>query len=357
MSDIDIRLPCGFKLKFYDFYSKNDIFECPFCTKHDIDKDQCLKMERNKLVMMKKNSLSKKIKFEECIKKFDLYKKDPKLQFDETYRHLENKIDLRREEIKLMINQQIDDHYEVLRQQIEEEKDQKFEEIMVKINQIEFIQEEIDNLEIENNLKLDLYKEFNSEYDIGINFIKNIVDDLTQVNFELEPIGICENVTTSFGELYLKEKTIILLDKEDIDDDCRSQATIQLVINDFSKLKDKENFEVDSENCMIRNLKWSSSVRFKNKKLQMGISVLGLTEKTQTVYATISFTIVHQVYQKKNYTKSFCYTFNLTKIAYGLEEFIELDKIMDPQNNFYNIKEDCIILETNIKAKLVKEDK
>ncbi|RNA43944.1 cold-shock DNA-binding domain [Brachionus plicatilis] len=75
---------------------------------------ECLNMAKNKLLIHDINLDLKKNIFTQCLKNFEIYKSDPKSFIDESYENLKNQLDIRLEEIKLIVDKKIDDYYDDL---------------------------------------------------------------------------------------------------------------------------------------------------------------------------------------------------------------------------------------------------
>ncbi|RNA43947.1 hypothetical protein BpHYR1_014627 [Brachionus plicatilis] len=210
MNDLSIVLPCGFSVKFNDIIYKSGIFQCPACKKHDITRQECLNMTKNKMLINEINLNLKWKKYEELMKELEKFKDDPKYYIDESFDSLKREVDLRREEVKDMINKKIDDYYDGLLEKIDIERNLKFKDLEERILQTE-----------------------------TLSFFKSDAD---------KNLEIC-------SKLDFFEKNIIKIDNE-IDDDSRTKATIQFTINNFSLLKDRKNFRICSKKCFLRNFEW-----------------------------------------------------------------------------------------------------
>ncbi|RNA39261.1 hypothetical protein BpHYR1_025645 [Brachionus plicatilis] len=247
-------MPCGFSAKSKDIFYRKGRFPCPVCKIHDITSEECLSMTRNKMLINEINLYLKKKNYEKLLKIFEKYKNDPQILLDESYDCLKKKIKSRQKEIKVMLNKILDGYSDDLLKKIDMERDLKLKDLAEKNQQIETL--DLVNLNHDKNLDIDsklvFYKKSKIEIDKGINLVKNIIGDLKEPKFKLTDSSDNIGVTKLFGELYLKEETFIYFNKEEIDDDSRSEATIKLIINNFSLLKDKKNFRVYSKKCIIR---------------------------------------------------------------------------------------------------------
>ncbi|RNA22329.1 hypothetical protein BpHYR1_014755 [Brachionus plicatilis] len=84
----------------------------------------------------------------------------------------------------------------------------------------------------------------------GISLLQNILDDLNKPKFKLTDGCDDIDIKNICGEFFLREKTKIIFDNLEIDDDSRTEATIQFTINNFSLLKDKKNFILYSKSVL-----------------------------------------------------------------------------------------------------------
>ncbi|RNA39254.1 ubiquitin carboxyl-terminal hydrolase 7 isoform X1 [Brachionus plicatilis] len=256
LDNLSIYLPCGFSVKYKDVFYSNGKFPCPVCKSHDMTSQECMKMDRNKLILIEKTCELKKNHYEELMIKLEDYKNDPKYYIDVSFGCLKRQIEHRREEVKAMI----DDYNDGLLEKIDMEKDLKlkeFEERIKNTNELDFIKLDVD-LNLDTESKIDLYQKNRKNIDNGISLVQNILDDFQEPNFKLI-VDDDIDIEKLFGELVSKDETIIILNEDEIDDDSRAEATIQLTINNFSLLKDK-NVDLYSKDCIVRNIKWCIAI-------------------------------------------------------------------------------------------------
>ncbi|RNA28815.1 Y-box factor -like protein [Brachionus plicatilis] len=193
MENINISLPCGFSAKYKDIFYNSDKFSCPVCKSNDITSQECLNMAKKKLLIHDINLDLKKNIFTQCLKNFEICKTDPKSFIDESYENLKNQLDIRREEIKLIVDKKIDDYYEDLLGIIKDEKEAKLNEFEVKIRQISSLAQEI------SDLKIDQTANIIQKLDIINNYcVNNCI--FNQGNDDWD-------VTNLFGKLDWKEET------------------------------------------------------------------------------------------------------------------------------------------------------
>lgn len=118
IKDISICLPCGFlvceKHLRIDFAQVN----CFVCENHQINIQECLNMPRNKKKLDKIKLNKEKSELDAKIEKFKQIKLDPVQFVNENFQDMLQKIDLKREELKM----QIDNRYNELLIQIKDQK-------------------------------------------------------------------------------------------------------------------------------------------------------------------------------------------------------------------------------------------
>ena len=357
VNKLKIILPCGFDVEYGKKYFKQTIFDCPICKDHSISSQDCLNMTRNKLVLNEKLFELKKNIFGELVNNFEKYKKDPNYHIESSHENCFSEIDLRREQIILTIKEKIDHYYKVLLENINLEKKSKLKNIDVKIKEIDSKKEEIDSLNIDSNLdvysKINALKSNRNSIDDGINLVSNIQNYLTQAKFKLTDNNLEIDVEDLFGDLYLKEETTFIYNEDEIGDDNRSEATIQLVINDFSKFSYTKYLKFFSKRCKVKNFEWSILIKvdnYDNESNNLGFYLQcnlldGLSRFPANVNA--QFILVDSKNQNYNLTKSENYYFDKEKYQ-GFDTFIVFSDLSDLKN-FYNREDDSIILKVVIK--------
>ncbi|RNA39259.1 hypothetical protein BpHYR1_025643 [Brachionus plicatilis] len=214
MDDISISLPCGFSAKYNEIYNSNAKFPCPVCNSHNLMRQECLDMTRNKLVINELHLNQKKNIFQQCLKNIEICKSDPKSSIDENYQNLKNQLDIRREEIKLIVVKKIDEYYEDLIKIMEEEKETKLKEFNTRIQQIPSLEKEIMDFKIENTTdmtkKLDIIDDFSDKIENGITFLNKVKNDLETNKWIFNPGDESLDIKGLFGKLDWKEETKVI---------------------------------------------------------------------------------------------------------------------------------------------------
>ncbi|RNA14834.1 ubiquitin carboxyl-terminal hydrolase 7 isoform X1 [Brachionus plicatilis] len=356
MNDLSIILPCGFSVKYKDFFFKINKFQCPACKTHEITRQECLNIARNKLVVIEKSLELQTNNYDKLMKKLEKYKNDPRYYIDESYDSLKREVDVRREEIKLMLNKKIDDFHDELLEKIDAERDLKLKELEKKIQKAQSFDKA--SFKIDENLdihsKLEFYRKSKIEIDNGISLVQNIIDDFKEPTFKLT--DGCDEIDTKkiFGEFYLRENTKIIFDNLEIDDDNRTEATFQFIINNFSRLKDRKNFILYSKKCIVRNLEWYIQIRLNEKDGEMAFYLCCNSMKESNnflVNVTTELTLLNKSDSKKNFSLKYEQLFTQTDLSWGYSKFTTMKKIMNPANGFHDAIDDSITLKVVLNAK------
>ncbi|RNA14833.1 hypothetical protein BpHYR1_035791 [Brachionus plicatilis] len=258
MDDIKIVLPCGFYCKYEYFRNNKEKFECPICKTHYINTKECLNMTRNRLVLSQSDVENAKKDLDDCTTTLKYYEDDLEHFIEEESNILKNQIDLRREELKIMVIKKIDDYYEGQLKKIEQEKKKKFDKFISRIGRIKLLEKDIYGFNISDK------NDIQTQIDMNIKLFRTI-DNATilaenlKVTFSKSIYGLREDsknfdVSTLFGELYLREETKrIFCICSNFDD---KQANFVFKVNDISKYKGQEEFKIVSNPCIFRNFEW-----------------------------------------------------------------------------------------------------
>ncbi|RNA43948.1 ubiquitin carboxyl-terminal hydrolase 7 isoform X1 [Brachionus plicatilis] len=355
MDEIQISLPCGFSANYRAILISNGRFPCPVCKKHNITKQECLKMTRNKMLINEFNFNLKKKKYEELMQEFENYKNDPEYYIDESFDSLKREVDLRREEIKVMLNKEIDDYHDGLLEKIDMERDLKLKELKERIQQTQTL--DLVKFDADRNSdvysKIDFFEKNNLKIDNGINLVENIINDLNEPKFELTNSCNDIDLTKLFGELYTKEETCIILNKDEIDDESRTEATIQLTLNDFSLLKNKNNCELYSKDFIVHDYEWNILIRLNADDGWMEFFLVCDSIKNSiefSVNATAEFTLLNKSDSKKDFSRKYEHLFTQKEPDWGFFKFTTMNEIMNPTKGYYDSNKDSITVKVLLKA-------
>ncbi|RNA21528.1 nuclear pore complex Nup98-Nup96 isoform X2 [Brachionus plicatilis] len=356
LSEINVKiiLPCGFAAKYDKKIFKKTNFECPVCKDHSISSQDCLNMTRNKLVLVDKLFELKKKIFEEMIKKIEVYKND-------TNQYIQNSYDKSRNDIEI---QQIDKYCDDLLEKVEFEKDTKESQVNEKIKYLDLTKKAIDSMKIDKSLdvysRINILKNNNISIDNGIDLVSKFEDYLTESKFKLTDGSKDIDLANLFGELYSREKTSNIFDIDEICEKNRTEATVQLVINDISKFENSKNLNFYSKRCRVGIFEWSIYIKFictDNREKKLGFylqcnSIEGLSKFPVDVHA--QFTLVDRIDPNNNLTESKNYTFTY-QTTQGFDCFIKFYKFSDLINSYYNNKEDSMTFKAYIISKTLNE--
>ncbi|RNA21295.1 hypothetical protein BpHYR1_022396 [Brachionus plicatilis] len=172
MDDLKVTLPCGFSADYKEIDQYDDIFICPICLTHQVERQQCLNMNRKKLVINQTVLSLKQKNFSECRKNLEIYR-NMSNDYDDNRAMFKLKIDARKELIKLFINQKIDQHFEKM--EVMEAKNEENLDIKTKLDLITNDCRKIDDLirTINSAIKNLRDKHFHNQLDTKI-ILKNI---------------------------------------------------------------------------------------------------------------------------------------------------------------------------------------
>ena len=353
MDDLLVTLPCGFKSKYHEIVGIEDKFVCPVCKCHIISTDECLNMTRNKLTINQTKFDLKQQSLLEKLKKLEYFKIDPSFHIDENYSQLINQIDLRREEIKILINKKIDDYCENLLAQIDKEKETKLNEFKQKIEEID---QESDVLKSNNipinldiNSKLSLIDEKLENLDKKINDIDKTIAILEEKCLVLNQSSQSWDVEKIFGELGPQ------LEFNPANDVIQSETTFRHLVNNFSKFKEGKILETYSKPVKVRNFEWSihlkQSEQISEKMALECFLKCGFLSKQNELPLNLAAEI--RLLNQRHPHKKLLYKIeNLIKSEeefYGYSYLVSIDEILDPDKGFYNISADTIIIEAWVK--------
>jgi hypothetical protein len=242
---------------------------------------------------------------------------------------LKNKVDLRREELKLKIDdisdqlvQSIEDTQLKCTQQSKENQliKETFDESNNKLNKLV---EEFDIFEFNGKKFEELKKEADA---LRINFDKMTAD---------YKISLLDNKKFSF-EFLEAEISDIFGEIIECDDESGSEATLQFVIEDFTKFKEMKEWKDSPQACIVRNLSWK--IYAKSKQTDKGDFKLSFCLGTESkainsVRAAVELHLVHQTDPKKNLIIKFEHLFCLRERAMGC--LVNMNYILDPKTGLF----------------------
>lgn len=347
MDDLIITLPCGFTSIYKEIFCNKDKFLCPYCKNHLITSQECFNMTKNKALIKEKTFELKKKNFTDCIQNFQMTFNDPKSSIDNAYENLKNKIDIRREEVKLIMEKKIDDYYENLLEIIENEKKQKLNEFQQEFEQTLLLEKDLINLKIDKiievNYKMDIIDDYCDKIDQGIQFLStdnNLISNNWIFNEGNENFQI-ENV---FGNLEWQETSKKTIEK-------KSEADFSFIINNFSKFILKTNSEIKSDIFKVKDLEWEIFVEINEKTLGFYLTCESINESNDiTVNVNAEYRVINFFDTIKDTVAKTENVFDKDSSSWGFHNFLTINEIMNENNGFYDLEKDCAILEIRIFA-------
>lgn len=358
MNDLDFILPCGFTKKYSSFlFNENtyNVFLCPFCGSHFISSLECLEIDRNKLALKEKKLELKKQQFNDELKNVQKFKENRKFLVEENIQNLKNRVDLRREEIKLYIDKKIDDYYEELLKQIENEKDSYLTMINEDFEKISLFEKETINFEVMENFftnsKIELNDIYEKKISNGINLIGSTLKKLNQTNLCLENGDQNLDVKKLFGKLSVQEYQYIDCENTDMDDRFQKEICLKFVVENFSKLEIIKKIELKTKPFTIPNLEWSIFLEMNQDVLLIGIylksnSVIHLQDTGLNIQA--EFRLFHITDPSKDYVFRCDRKISKKNISSTCLKFVRMENITNMANGFYKIFDDSISFESKI---------
>lgn len=113
-----LNLPCGFLVCSDHVISQDEMFICFVCNDHSINKTKCLEIRKNQKKIDQIKLLEEKNSILELCDKIDNLKTDPNCFFDNQFSSIINKIDLKKEILKLEFSKLVDAYHESLLKEV-----------------------------------------------------------------------------------------------------------------------------------------------------------------------------------------------------------------------------------------------
>ncbi|CAF1067301.1 unnamed protein product [Brachionus calyciflorus] len=155
MDNLEIILPsCGFMTFYHNIKDQPDTFKCLICDDHEINKDECLNIKRNKIIILKKKIELQIEKFNYKNQNLSIMSMNPSHYIEKSFEVITNELDLRREKLK----QEIDDYFFKLFNQIKQEKEAHIKlctDKSVEKSHINLDKDQIDNL-LKQSISIDV---------------------------------------------------------------------------------------------------------------------------------------------------------------------------------------------------------
>ncbi|RNA19466.1 hypothetical protein BpHYR1_016509 [Brachionus plicatilis] len=316
MDDLEFILPCGFTMQYGSLFSNEKaikVFLCPFCKSHYISN----------------------------------------LEY-EHFQNLKNKVDLRREEIKIFLNKKIDDYYENLLLEIEREQNSSLAKINKEFERILLFEKETDDAEIMENLdtksKIELMKKIKEKVISQINVVNSALIKLSQASLAFERGDENLDVQKLFGKISLRKETN---KSSPIKEPMKisSEQSLNFVIGNFSKLEKMQKIELKTKPFLIPNFEWSTFIELNQNTLIMDIYLKSNSveyKDCRSVNIQAVLRLIHKTYSKYDYATSFNQYINQNEISSTCLNFFKFKNIIDPKNGYYRIEDDSIRFEASI---------
>ncbi|CAF0947649.1 unnamed protein product [Brachionus calyciflorus] len=355
MDDLIIVLPCGFTSLYKYIFNNKSKFPCPVCQTHDITSQECFNMTKNNMAIKEKDFDLKKENFIKCLEKLQVYENDPKNIFNNSYENLQNQIDLRREEIKLILNEKIDNYYENLLEKIKLEKAAQLNEFEINDQKLRSLEQSLKALKFENNLvvqeKSSIIDNYANKIDNGMKLIQNTQDNLRANSWIFTKGTDNYQIEDIFGKLDLKKEA---KSGKICDSDVKSQSevTCKLIIDNFLMVSPKSK-SVSFEN---KNLRWTIKAEFyKNSKNKFSLGIhLQCDSLLIFDYVKVSglIKLLNAQNDKNNFICECEKFFSKENCIWYNKNFISLNDIYE--KGFHNLATDSITIEVCLNIDIPK---
>ncbi|CAF1104301.1 unnamed protein product [Brachionus calyciflorus] len=169
-----ITLPCGYIVCYDHLKTLPNLVDCFMCKEHIIDLNHCLNMKKNRDKIEEVKRLVKLTNLKQKLDKINSVKNDPKYFLDECFSNLTNKIDLRREQIKLEFSKSVDKSFQNIYQQVKSLQEEYEKNLDKKLKDLEMseLEENLDSIEIDEIEK------------IKIQPLVNYLNQIEKINFQ-----------------------------------------------------------------------------------------------------------------------------------------------------------------------------
>ena len=324
-----------------DSTNKKKEFKCEVCNKEHYVPNGGFVVNKlaQKALEIKLHNIKASPIFDECkqlIKeakesavKIEAIANDPESFIYEYFSDLKRKVDLRREELKLKIDQYSDQLLQSIENnqlkctQLSKENKLIKDTFSESNNELNELLEEFDIFEFNDKKFEGLKKEVD---ELRINFNKMTADyKMSLLNNKKFSFEFKEGVISDiFGKLI------------ECDDESGSEATFQLVIEDFTKFKEMKNEKRSPHACIVRNLPWKIWAESKQTdKGELGLDFYLQCNKESkstkwSVRAETELRLVHQTDPEKNFIINiqhlFCFRENNRGYFHTMKEIIDPEK-------------------------------
>lgn len=282
---------------------------------------------------------------------------DPLYFIDSYFSRLKNEIDLKREEYVMLIET---NHDHIIKEIEKFEKQCKHEAKEKSLNLFDLIKTSKAKLTKWNaDLKIPDFDRDGNWKRIAIRAREESEKlKLIMVNFQDE---LLLNKEVKFSPKQIVGKNnfgdLVFFDREKMDTN-RSEASFQLIIDDFNSFRRNYEWRESSKPCIIKNIPWKINAKIEQTEdfdLALGFYVYPEFDDNKLRQNPISAEIKLKIIQDKSVVNSkvklyrrFLHKYT-ESIGSGCPAFILLRDIMDPVNGLYDRRNDSITLETTVK--------
>lgn len=238
MDELILHLPCGQKTLYKNLKNKPNIIECVECKSHDLIIDQVLNLPTNRL---KIKQIEYELEMENFLRinhSFEEIKHDPKFYIEKNLKDVKNELDLRRNNLKDLI----DMYYNELNKKIEdfmEKKADKIDQTMGNIDTNVNTNEINDQMDYQTKSTLVVNDLKNIKTKIST--IKNLINNVKSQNVKFVPAKHLA-INDLFGYLVLiNENTSDIFNSNDIISDsvsATSEYKLKRIININQSIND-----------------------------------------------------------------------------------------------------------------------
>lgn len=340
MDDFLCSLTCGYRVKYNVLKDKTDGSICWLCKTHPLDIQACLNMPFSQMNKKQKEFDLEMESFFNKKKSFDSYTVDLDFLIGESLAQVKYDLDLKREELKTITLKKIDEWFFELSKIVDNEYILKKKTFLDQLESLKLFEQDIKqnkNIEkFEPNVKLNFLEEKLVDLKNKIELMNTAISDLVQPTLEFFPYQM--EIDNFFGQI-----------KKDI-----SEAKIELTIENFSQFISNGQVSIFSESCFVRNLEWNirACTNLVNEKKYLSVFINGYGNedvKKWKVNLNAEIRILNLADSLKDRKLPLNRLMSSDISSLGYTSFISILELENPGINFYDIKNDCVKVEVQLK--------
>lgn len=180
---ISISLPCGFIVCRKHLGNEAKYIDCIICKDHRFNVKECLDMPRNKQNIRQYEYDAKKEILTTRIHEYNRMNSDPNGYIEESFKHILDKVEKRKDALKVELDKRIDEYYNKLVADLKADSDKSKTELKEKVRLIDIKRVEDEKNAIEDELTAIQYNISNK-----IAKLETSIEFLTILNQKFEPI-------------------------------------------------------------------------------------------------------------------------------------------------------------------------